>query len=537
MFSLEFSIMDDNFTVHLVSNVSPGLFPENNATKFSTNLADELNLSEGEWEVGVRQIMHPTRIATTSDEDKIHIFKYKNTYRDLFNTPPVNATIMEEMRTTLDLSPPKDKVPSDMVNHVLNIANNSIWGKKDIFRMEFNKAYQKFIINIYHEDVVVWMDPPTRKYLGFKRNRHAISKGCVWAWSVFRRDATPPTPLELHFCDLTTLEKQTFDLTKVWNEMRGEYFYGRVVYNEFKDTLPKSDDLGYPCFSFGVYPHEGMIRKYVVNSIPIRFKNHEKKIAFFQFDGLAYEALEMNEIYSMDDFKGDKRPPTKYSPHYIDVLKKPVLVNESFANNDKVIALQTISVTFFYAHLTNFDREVEPKPMRSISIKEDLEMERPSQMLPLLNQSMAKYGYMFSWDDHHKRFVIAVGNDYVLSLSDSLRSILGFEETKYFHSKTVHRASDFPLLKRAVTALYVYSNIVDCVYIGDVKAPLLLTCPFKRSDSYNIVNQQEFLNPCYAPLNRSRISQIDIAIHDDSGSLIPFLYGKTKLSLDFRKKR
>ena len=38
----------------------------------------------------------------------------------------------------------------------------------------------------------------------------------------------------------------------------------------------------------------------------------------------------------------------------------------------------------------------------------------------------------------------------------------------------------------------------------------------------------EFLNPTYVPLNMKTISQINVCIYDDAGTLISFLYGKTK---------
>ena len=79
------------------------------------------------------------------------------------------------------------------------------------------------------------------------------------------------------------------------------------------------------------------------------------------------------------------------------------------------------------------------------------------------------------------------------------------------------------------------SNIVNTVYVGDVKAPLLLTCPFRKDPNSN-VNQLEFLNPTFTKLNRSTIRQIDIEIYDDAGALVPFLYGRTLLTLEFRKR-
>ena len=76
--------------------------------------------------------------------------------------------------------------------------------------------------------------------------------------------------------------------------------------------------------------------------------------------------------------------------------------------------------------------------------------------------------------------------------------------------------------------MYVYTNIIDSVYVVDDKAHLLLTRLFKRKCEQDIVYQMEFLNPTYVPLNMKTISQINVCIYDDAGTLISFLYGKTK---------
>ena len=546
----------ESFSMHLISNVSPGLFPDNNASKFSTNLANELNLSEGEWDVAVRQIMHPTRVATISEEDQIHVFKYKDDYRNLLSVPSEHADSLNEMGNSIYLNPPANKAQPDMLQHILNTVNNSVWSKdKGILKVEFNEQFQVLILYVLIPDIVVWMSKTTRKYLGFREDHHSFVKGASWAHNKLDKTLAPPTDLKLNLCDLRTLKKETHQLRKSWNGNRREYCYRKIIPNKFKSTLPNEYFME-PSFSFGVFPHEGFIRMFQLQSIPEKFKKHEDKIAFIQFDSLSSSVLDMNDIYCMNDFRPNDEQgyhgyyhdggniPTKIykrgkqeSPAVINVLKRPVLVNENFDNNGDYIAFQNISVTFYYASVVKLVRDLQEKPMATISVGSEKEIEEPNEMVPLLNSMAELYDYKFSYDAVSQRFEINVGKKYAIQLSDSLSSILGFGKSDYFHSKSWHRATTFPLLKRAITALYVYSNIVDAVYVGDVKAPLLLTCPFKRSDAFNIVHQQEFLNPCYVPLNRSHINQIDIAIYDDAGSLIPFLYGKTKLSLDFRRKR
>ena len=83
--------MNDGFNIHLASNVSPDLFPENEPAKFSTILANEIDVSAGKWEVAVRQIMYPTHVATTSHDDTISVYKYKKAHRDILPHPTMNS--------------------------------------------------------------------------------------------------------------------------------------------------------------------------------------------------------------------------------------------------------------------------------------------------------------------------------------------------------------------------------------------------------------------------------------------------------------
>lgn len=539
MFSL--TLVMDNFTVHLVSNVSPGLFPDNNASKFSTNLATELDLSEGEWEVGVRQIMYPTRISTTTDGDEIHIFKYKDNYRDLLPVPSKKEIDMEKIGTSIDLYPPDGKT-SDIVQHLLKTVNDSVWAKeKGILKMEYDKSTNKFIFHIFKEDIVIWMSKNTRKFLGFRKNQHSFTKGTFWTYKWFDKNASPSSKLKLYLCDLRTLEKETYQLTMSWDSKRNQYCYRRIIQNKYHDSTPP-EKYQYSSFAFGVHPHDGFIK---MQDMQQRWhltdhKKYVKKIAFFEFNSLAVNELKLNAFYCANDFVEVKNklnteiPPPNY---YINISKLPVVVNETFANDTNHIALQNIYVTVYYNSVIDLTGDLEEKPTATFAINSEKEIEDPSEILPHLNAMKSMYDYTFSYDTVSKRFEVRIDGNIAIQLTKTLSSILGFNTTEHFHSKSVHRASNFPLIQRAITALYVYSNILDSVYIGDVKAPLLLTCPFKKSNSINIVEQQEFLNPCYAPLNRARVNQIDIAIYDDAGSLIPFLYGKTKLSLDFRRKR
>ena len=83
-----------SFNIHLASNVSPEWFPNNDASNLSTNLANQIDLSDGEWKVGVRQIIYPTDIAITTRDEKIKVYKYKKYYRHFLPFPSSYGALM-----------------------------------------------------------------------------------------------------------------------------------------------------------------------------------------------------------------------------------------------------------------------------------------------------------------------------------------------------------------------------------------------------------------------------------------------------------
>ena len=122
-----------------------------------------------------------------------------------------------------------------------------------------------------------------------------------------------------------------------------------------------------------------------------------------------------------------------------------------------------------------------------------------------------------------------------ITLTDTLRDILAFDENTYT-GPGIFRATGVFSLTRRIHFLYVYSNLTEYVRIGNMEAPLLAVIPFSESESCDILKEQSYKNPMYIPLRHSTMSQIDIAIHDDAGALVPFASGAvTSIRLHYRK--
>ena len=514
----------EGFTVHLVSNVSPNLFPQNNPSKFSTNLAKEIDFSDGDWEVGVRHIMYPTHVSTTSAEDKISVYQEKKYYRNLLPPPPRDdkkrdlKNFAQSININVKAYP---AVPEDICKEV----NKSEWAKdRNLLNLEYQPSSEKFILNIFHVDIAIQMSDDLAKYLGFKTK--LFTKGSHWAWHKFKKDKTGDfADVKLHLFDITTLETKSQTMDSWWNHKGHKHYICNIPRN-FKSG---SENLYFKTstFNFGVYVNVGKIEITPLLESIKTFLSSEKKILFYSFDKAASEAYGLDSIYVFDE-NTDVNIPIQATLQPYDL-------------NNPLHYMKNIEVTFYYDHSRDdIVVDLEKLPTASISMTGNIELKDPHQLLPKLNSEIAKpYGYSFNYDKVKKRFLLSTGTKYAIQLSQSLASILGYESKAdvIYKQNTITTAPDCPILNRNITALYVYTNIIESVYVGNVRAPLLLTCPFKAKDSKDKVNQIEFLNPCYTPINRSSINQIDIAIYDDAGALIPFLYGKTKLSLDFRRKR
>lgn len=62
-------------------------------------------------------------------EQKIHVCRYKNTYKELLPAPSKNARSLKDLWTCIDLSPPEGKLAKDEIKRLQVVVNNSSWSK------------------------------------------------------------------------------------------------------------------------------------------------------------------------------------------------------------------------------------------------------------------------------------------------------------------------------------------------------------------------------------------------------------------------
>ena len=73
--------------------------------------------------------------------------------------------------------------------------------------------------------------------------------------------------------------------------------------------------------------------------------------------------------------------------------------------------------------------------------------------------------------------------------------------------------------------LFIYSDIADFTFVGDIVAPILRFVPFNPVLELIHV-YKEFKNLHYVPVSKYVIDQVYISIKTETGSNVPFVIGK-----------
>ena len=90
-------------------------------------------------------------------------------------------------------------------------------------------------------------------------------------------------------------------------------------------------------------------------------------------------------------------------------------------------------------------------------------------------------------------------------------------------------------LHHSFRSLFIYSDIADFTFVGDVIAPILRVVLFNPVTELDNVHK-EFKNLHYVPVSKSVIDQVHISIKTETGSNVPFVTGKTIIKLRLRRR-
>ena len=118
-----------------------------------------------------------------------------------------------------------------------------------------------------------------------------------------------------------------------------------------------------------------------------------------------------------------------------------------------------------------------------------------------------------------------------LYLSKRLSDILGFFKTSPYAPGD--RKSEYPAdIEDGTHNLYVYCDLIERVAVGNAKVPLLRIVPIQKGPIITTSYNQVF----YYPVMRKIFGAVEINIKGDTGEIIPFVGGKSFVTLHFRQK-
>lgn len=88
-------------------------------------------------------------------------------------------------------------------------------------------------------------------------------------------------------------------------------------------------------------------------------------------------------------------------------------------------------------------------------------------------------------------------------------------------------------LSGGIHSVFVYADIVDYSIVGDTRAQLLRIAHIPTNSAFGSTIIDRYDNPHYLPLSTKEITSIEIHLKDDTDTVVPFEFGRTKLVLHF----
>jgi hypothetical protein len=123
-------------------------------------------------------------------------------------------------------------------------------------------------------------------------------------------------------------------------------------------------------------------------------------------------------------------------------------------------------------------------------------------------------------------------NDIVLSRE--LVRFMGFREALVPSGKVDMTGNAALDVNRKTNLMYVYCDVATDSEIGDARAPLLRVC--SASGEHGPTVHVVYDRPHYVPVGRREFDTVGISINNEAGRPMPFEFGKSVVTLHFRRQ-
>jgi hypothetical protein len=141
----------------------------------------------------------------------------------------------------------------------------------------------------------------------------------------------------------------------------------------------------------------------------------------------------------------------------------------------------------------------------------------------------------FRFDDvlRKMRLTVRCDESEAYFISEEFQQMFGFEINGPFTTGD-HVGTRTFNINDGSNLIYVYCDIASFRPVGDAKVPLLRVC--NVTGKYGDMIRTIFTHPHYVPVARREIETIEININNELGRPVPFVFGKSVVTLHFRRR-
>jgi hypothetical protein len=219
-------------------------------------------------------------------------------------------------------------------------------------------------------------------------------------------------------------------------------------------------------------------------------------------------------------------------------------------DGDYEVGLSEIIYPYSWFNFTNGDEEVftyflkgETRSVKSIF--ESGQFAAESILVKSLNDKIADLVVsetnrkdlraVFRFDDvlRKMRVTVSCREDEAFYMSDRFKNLFGFGNVGPYPDGTYTADNTFNV-NDGSHLMYVYCDIASFTPVGHVKAPLLRVCSV--SGKYGDTVRTIFTHPHYVPVARREIETVEININNELGKPMPFVFGKSVVTLHFKRR-
>jgi len=156
-----------------------------------------------------------------------------------------------------------------------------------------------------------------------------------------------------------------------------------------------------------------------------------------------------------------------------------------------------------------------------------------------ITKVLAEYDYhnplvRFSFDPASLKMSLVHNSRNLIIFTTNFLWYLGFTRVLSLNLKAPAVASEIFDIHRARNLMYVYCDAAAYSVVGDIETPLLRVCNISGKDGEMV--RTIFTHPHYVPVARNDFETIEINISDEMGRPIPFIHGKSLVTLHFRPR-